>query len=138
MSTLDHIDSRTWVKTFGKLPLLERVWVLRSAPSFLDALVYKTESDERSERAYHDVSFPKLRDIHLVGTNFKFITNSPTISVDTLLDHLMGRCERNAEVQVLQLEDCYYISSDEVERLREVVDVIWDGVEQEYYSDLDG
>ena len=61
----------------------------------------------------------------------------------------MERCERNAEVQVLRLDDCYNISFDDVERLKEiVVDVIWDGVEQEvssqhdseedYYDDDDG
>ena len=44
----------------------------------------------------------------------------------------MERCERKAEVQVLRLDDCYYLSSEDVERLEEiVVDVIWDGVEQE-------
>jgi hypothetical protein len=43
----------------------------------------------------------------------------------------MERCERNAEVHVLRLDNCYDISSAEVERLKEVVvDVIWDGVEQ--------
>ena len=32
----------------------------------------------------------------------------------------MERCERNAKVQVLRLDDCFYVSSDEVERLKEV------------------
>ena len=52
-------------------------------------------------------------------------------SVDMLLDCLMERCERNAEVQTLRLDDCSYLSSDDVKRLEEiVVDVIWDGIEQ--------
>jgi hypothetical protein len=42
-----------------------------------------------------------------------------------LLDYLMERCERNAEVP----DDCYHISSNDVERLEEiVVDVTWDGI----------
>ena len=49
----------------------------------------------------------------------------------------MERCERKAEIQVLRLENCYYISSDDVERFEEVVDVIWDGIEQEFSEDED-
>ena len=132
ISTLDYIDSKTWVKTFGKLPLLKRVYVQGSAThSFLDALVYKTKAAEKSETAYRNVSFPKLRQIDLEGT--KFFTGDPRyISVDKVLDCLMERCERKAEVQVLRLDNCYSIWSVDVERFKEiVVDVIWDGIEQE-------
>jgi len=138
ISTSYLIDSQTWVKTFGKLPLLERVCVQSSALCpFLEALVYKTKAAEESEPAYHNVSFPKLRFIHLEGTLF-FTRHAKLI--DTLLDCLMERYERNAEVQVLRLDNCYAISSNEVESLKEVVvDVIWDGIEQEneYCSDSD-
>ena len=48
----------------------------------------------------------------------------------------------NAEMQVLRLEGCNSILSDDVELLEEiVVDVIWDGVEvveqgdEDYYDD---
>jgi hypothetical protein len=126
-----HIDSQTLAKTFGKLPLLERVWVQSSTPiRFLEALVYKTKAAEKSKTAYLDVSFPKLRYIHLEGTDF-FARGPMRTSVEMLLDCLMERCERNAEVRTLRLEDCSYLSSDDVKRLEEiVVDVIWDGVEQ--------
>ena len=121
-----YFDSETWVKTFGKLPLLERVCLQRILPpSLLEALVYKTKAAEKSEAAYLNVSLPKLRNIHLVHIDFW-----DDISFDTLLDCLMERCERNAEIQVLQLEGCsfYSESSYKVERLKEVVvDVIWDG-----------
>ena len=129
-SHLNIIDSQTWVKTFGKLPLLERVRVQCSALlSFLEALVYNTKAAEESEAAYRNVTFPKLRDIHLVDIHFKFFM------VDMLLDCLMERYERNAEVQVLRLNNCYDISSNDVERLKEVVvDVIWDGLEDSSYS----
>ena len=136
ISTLDYIDSQTWVKTFGKLPLLERVCLESYAPqsyaphSFLEALVYKTEAAEKSKTAYHIVSFPNLRYIHLEGANF-FPTSPMSFSVDMLLDCLMERCERNAEIEVLRLDECYFISPDDVKRLEEiVVDVIWDGVQQ--------
>ena len=100
----------SWVKTFGKLPLWERVCVQSFAIySFLEALVYKTKAAEKSEAAHLNVSFPKLLDINLVDIHFKFFAKSPPI-IDTLLDCLMERCERNAEVQVLRL--------DEVERLK--------------------
>jgi hypothetical protein len=134
ISTWDKIDSLTWVKTFGKLPLLERVCVQGLEPyPFLDALVYKTEAAEKSKRAYCSVSesFPKLRYIHLVGTDFVNSLSRSTTLVDTLLDCLTERYERNAEVQVLRLEDCYHLMSDDVERLKEVVDVIWDGREND-------
>ena len=126
------IDSPTWVKTFGKLPLLKWVCVRGNDPrSFLEALIYKTEAAKKSKTAYHNVSFPKLRYIRLQETNFAW--NNPTsMSVDTLLDYLMERCERKAAVRELDLNDCYSISSDDVKRLGEiVVDVIWDGIERE-------
>ena len=131
ISTLDYIDSQTWVKTFGKLPLLERVCVQTPAPnSFLEALVYKTKAAEKSKTAYCNVSFPKLRYIHLDGADF-FGTSSKSTSIDMLLDCLMERCERNAEVQTLCLDECSYLSSDDVTLLEEiVVDVDWDGIEQ--------
>ena len=136
ISTLDYIDSLTWVKTFGKLPLLERVCVESHAPqsyapySFLEALAYKTEAAEKSKTAYRDVSFPNLRYIHLEGADF-FATSRMSLSVNMLLDCLMERCERKAEVQVLRLDGCYFISSKDVQRLKEIiVDVMWDGVEQ--------
>jgi hypothetical protein len=130
IDTLYHIDSQTLAKTFGKLPQLERVCVQNSASSFLDALVYKTKAAEKSKTAYLNVSFPKLRYIHLEDVGF-FVTGSMGASVDMLLDCLMERCERNAEVQTLRMDDCYDISYDEVERLKEVVvDVIWDGLDQ--------
>ena len=133
MSCMDCIDSQTWLKTLGKLPQLERVCVQSSAlDSFLEALVYKTNAAKKSKTSYHNVPFPKLRYIHLEGADF-FTTNPTITSVDMLLDYLMERCERNAEVQTLRLDDCSYISFDDVERLKEiVVDVIWDGVEKDF------
>ena len=133
ISTEDCIDSQTWVKTFGKLPQLEQVRVedTLSLDSFLEALVYKTKAADKSKIANRNVSFPKLRCIHLERIEFE--------SVDMLLECLMERCERNTEVQVLRLEDCD-ISPDEVERLKEiVVDVIWDGREKGFSEeDLEG
>jgi hypothetical protein len=139
ISTDDYIDSQTWVKTFGKLPLLQRVCVQSSASHpFFEALVYKTKAAEKSNTAYYNVSFPELRHIDLEDTDFYAKDAARgSISVDMLLDCLMERCERKAEVQMLCLDDCYNIRSDDVERLKEiVVDVSWDGIEQEF-SDED-
>ena len=58
ISGLKYIDSRTWVKTMGKLPILERVCVENYAHSFFEALVYKTKAAEKSKTAYCNVSFP--------------------------------------------------------------------------------
>jgi F-box-like len=129
ISTDHNIDSQTWVKTFGKLPLLKQVQLHGFAlNSFLEALVYKTKAAEKSETAYHDVSFPELRRIDL-GSTYFFTTEV----LERLLDCLMERCERKAEVRVLGLDNCYRVSSDDVEILKEVVvDVIWDGIEKEY------
>ena len=131
ISTEDYIDAQTWVKTFGKLPLLKWVCVRDHAPhSFLEALVYKTKAAGKSKTAYHNVSFPKLRYIHLECTNFN--DTYLDFIFYKLLDCLMERCERNAEVQALRLNDCYYLTSDDVETLKEiVVDVIWDGIVME-------
>ena len=129
------IDSKTWAETFGRLPLLEWVCMRRSTPhSFVEALVYEPKADVKSKVAC-SVSFPKLRNIHLEGTCFGSrleISRYRSLSVEKLLDYLMERCDRKAEIQVLRLDNCSYISSGDVERLKEiVVDVTWDGVEQE-------
>jgi hypothetical protein len=125
ISTLDVIDSHTWVKTFGKLPLLEQVSVKNYAiPSFLQALVYKTNAAEKSKTAYCNISFPKLRYIHLNSKTFD-ASVSEFVSVDMLLHYLTERREISAEVQVLRLDDCYCISPIEVERLKEVVDDVF-------------
>ena len=127
ISSENCIDSETWVKTFGKLPL-EKAYVEGSAlKSFLEALVYKTKEAEKSETAYRDVSFPKLRHIDLRNTS---------IVTDMLLDCLMERWERKAEVQELRLNNCCYVSSNDIERLKEIVDVVWDGMEK--FPDSEG
>ena len=128
ISTLNYIDSPTWVKAFEKFPLLE--WVsVRSygTQRFFEALVYKTKAAEKSKTAYHDIPLPKLRYICLEGTDFG-ATFPGSISVDMLLDYLMERSERDTEIQMLRLKDCYSISSDDVAKLKEiVVDVVWSG-----------
>jgi hypothetical protein len=132
ISNGDYIDSKIWLKTFGKLPLLERAHIMNSytVPSFLSALVYKTEAAEKSQTAYHDVSFPKLRYIHLEDVDFNETNIEPGL-FDMLMDCLIERYERHAEVQGLRLGDCYNLSEEHVNRLEEiVVDVIWDGIEQ--------
>ena len=130
ISTDNYIDSQTWVKTFGKLPLLKQVHLHGSAlDSFLEALVYvyRTNAAEKSEIAYRDVTFPKLRHIDLGYTYF-----FEARTCDMLLDCLMERCERKAEVRMLHMSYCHCVTSDDVKRLKEVVvDVIWDGIDQE-------
>jgi hypothetical protein len=133
VSTENYIDSQTWVNTFGKLPLLEQVCVEGELThSFLKALLYKMKAAEESNTAYRNVSFPKLRYILLEGVCFSPRSNyMQTTSMDLVLDCCMERYERNAEIQVLRLAKCSGISSDVVERLKEiVVDVIWDGKEE--------
>ena len=84
--------------------------------SFLGALVYKRKAAEKSKTAYRTVSFLNLRAIHLEYTDF-LGTGPLSVSVDMLLDRLMERYERRAEVQELHLDDCYYISSDDLKKL---------------------
>ena len=125
ISTENYIDSQTWAKFFGRLPLLERVCAKTgSTHSFLKALVCEAKAAEKSRTGYRNVSLPGLRYIYLEGTIF-----FKTTPVDMLLDYFKERCERNAEIQVLYLVECLYISSDDLERLKEIVlDVIWDGI----------
>ena len=148
LSTSHRIDSKTLLKTFARPPLLERVNVTSDAAhSFFTALIHKTKAANKSITAYRTVSFPRLRCIYLDGTDFTGVgTNLGSISAVMLMDCLMERCERNAEVQELHLENCYNLFEDDVEGLREVVvNVDWDEVEQtfseseeEIYYDSDG
>ena len=101
--------------TFGELPLLKWAYVHCSttADSLLEALVYKTKQPSRYRKQL--TATPPFR-------NFAILTNM-------LLGcpMPMERCEINVELQVLRLNNCYYVSSDDVKRLEKaVVDVIWD------------
>ncbi|KAF8803469.1 hypothetical protein BYT27DRAFT_7195760 [Phlegmacium glaucopus] len=129
LSTSYHIDPTTLLKTFARLSLLERVRVTgRAAHSFISALVHKSEATNTSIAAYRTVSFPGLRYICMDGTDFSD-TRRGGISVDKLVDCLMERYERKAEVRELCLDNCYYVRAIEVERLREIViHVDWDEV----------
>ena len=140
ISTLGYISFQTWVKTFGRLPLLEQVCVRPGGGSlphlFFKALIYITKAAEQSKSAYRVVSLPKLRYIHLDGVDFD--TTDPTPSIDILIDCLMERCGGKVGVRMLRLDGCYSLLSEDVKRLEEiVVDVIWDGVEKSMddYSD---
>ena len=112
ISTFDYIDSNTWATTFGKLPLLECVYLQYYAThQFFEALVCKMKAAEISTATCRKASFHKLRYIHLEGTD----SDSPirvSISVDMLLDYLTERFEKNpdSELPVLRLEDCIHIS----------------------------
>ncbi|KAF8806752.1 hypothetical protein BYT27DRAFT_7190405 [Phlegmacium glaucopus] len=140
LSTSYHIDSNTLLKTFAKLSLLERVHVKGSAAeSFITALVHKSKAANTSIAAYHTVSFPKLRYICMDDANFGD-RRLGSISVDKLMDCLMERYERNAEVQELCIDDCHNIRYPGVKSLGEiVVRVDWDrimqGLSDEYDSE---
>ncbi|KAF8809486.1 hypothetical protein BYT27DRAFT_7187793 [Phlegmacium glaucopus] len=138
LSTSNYIDSKTWLKTFAKLSRLERVHVKgNTADSFISALVHKSGAAKTSIAAYRTVSLPKLRYICMDGTDFDE-TSLGSISIEKLMNCLMERYERNAEVQGLCLDDCYNITDIEVKALREiVVHVDWDGVEQGFSDEYD-
>ena len=59
---------------------------------FIEALVYKTKAAETLETAYRNISFPNLYYINLENTYF-FAER-----LERLLDCLMERCKRKAEV----------------------------------------
>ena len=137
LSTSLHIDSKTWLKTFGRLALLDRVRVKGCPASFLDALIHTTKAAAKSLTAYYNVSFPKLRYICMDGTDFSN-SHLESISLDKLRSRLMERYERNAEVQELRLEDCHHLMDKDIEGLEEiVVDVHWDGIEQGFSDEYD-
>ena len=92
------IDSETLVKTFGKLPLLKWACVPSSSRSSFEALVY-------------NVSFPNLQRIDRHSS-------AESISVDVVLNCLMERCERNAEIQMICLVRCFF---NDIKRLKEIV-----------------
>ncbi|KAF8810886.1 hypothetical protein BYT27DRAFT_7253263 [Phlegmacium glaucopus] len=121
LSTSHRIDPTTLLKTFGRLSLLERVRVVgRAGHPFISALVHKSEAANTSIAAYRTVSFPGLRYICMNCTDLSDSVIGG-ISLDKLMDCLMERYERNAEIQELSIDDCYFIWASEVERLQEIV-----------------
>ena len=86
---------------------------------------YSSRSSPRIEAAYRNDSLPKLRYIHLADTDFGGSVPAFISPVNMVLDYVTERHKRNAEVQVLRLENCYSILSKDVERFKNfVVDVI--------------
>ena len=94
---------------------------------FLDVLTYKPEGYEHLESAYHSVTFPALQSLKFDRLSFDLVV---------VLDCLMERYERGAELRKLILQNCYCVDEDEVRSLREIVDdVEWDGIVQFPESD---
>lgn len=93
---------------------------------FLQVLTYKPEGYEYLESAYRSLTFPALQSL-----KFNRVSFSPIVEFEVVLDCLMERYERGAELQKLIFHNCFYIDKDDVRLLREIVaDVEWDEIEQ--------
>lgn len=101
--------------------------------NFLQVLTHKPEGYEHLESSYYSVTFPALQS--LIFNQTVFNTWKP------ILDCLMERYERGAELQKLSFRSCYDMNHERIRDLREIVpDVEWDEVlrNEEYdYEDYD-
>ena len=129
------VEQKILVATFGNLPHLRNVTVTGDGTNnFLLALLHKPDDYNTCASAYYSTFFPALRSIEFRGVVF-----TPNIVPPYSLEScLMERWERNAEISKLVLSNCFSLYEPDVRRLQEiVVDVDWDGLEQEYQLEED-
>lgn len=144
MCHLDGIGKDVWLNTFGALPKLRNVRVQgNSVHGLIEALVAEVGEKQQADLAAvgrqpslrrkkivapPSVFFPGLHYLVLDETDFD--ENEQSL-LDPLINCLMERCERKAEVRELILVQCSHLEDSDVELLEEiVVDVGWDGIVQ--------
>jgi hypothetical protein len=144
MCHLDGIGKDVWLNTFGALPKLRNVRVQgNSVHGLIEALVAEVNEKQQADLAAvgrqpslrrkkivapPSVFFPGLHYLVLDETDFD--ENEQSL-LDPLINCLMERCERKAEVRELILVQCSHLEDSDVELLEEiVVDVGWDGIVQ--------
>ncbi|EGN96756.1 hypothetical protein SERLA73DRAFT_161770 [Serpula lacrymans var. lacrymans S7.3] len=127
-----YVPKSFWLDAFGGLT---RLRTIRSSnipiEGLIDALVTEVPGSGRLLRPkkFGEVFLPTVCEVVLEGVDFE----DGSSLLDDLLDCMMDRAERRAEIRNLSIQDCRHIYSDDVERLEEVVvDVVWDGIEQGY------
>ena len=123
-------------KTLGKLPHLASLSLTDSFPG-VAKMLRETQSDYNGDSSLAllppKLAFPELRTLTLCQFSFDQVDDLP---LDSLLQSLIWRYEFGAEIEKLDLQDCFRLDEDDVDLLREVVvDVFWDGVEQGYTDD---
>jgi F-box-like len=141
---LSHVWKQSWVAAFGHLVQCKTVNV-RGPPAYGLALALAAEMDGEGkpfvsssvdgEGTVPGVFLPGLRKLLIEDTDFGDDMRCG-LFFDDLLEGLMDRSEREADVRELHLVECSRISEVEVALLREVVvDVVWDGIEQSVMED---
>jgi hypothetical protein len=135
------MQDKSWAEAFGGLAKLHTIRV-RGRP--LQELVRALDVTHAGARQCNkvkgfpsgDVLFPRLHKLVMDETKFRISFGDGTL--DDLMDMLMGRSERRVEVRELHLSNCVRLYEPDVELLKElVVDVFWDGVIEDEYSDDD-
>lgn len=166
ISHSSDINQETWATLFGTLPRLQNIQLRGcSAETFIPALREEPTLDgnpsptpttpttptgsqsfltmrrpglRRRKSTIPPVCFPNLRTLTIEEVDFKerIPELTPGTTVSGLMDCLMERAEKKAEVQELRLTSCSHLFEDEVEKLKEIVaDVDWDGIERGGFSD---
>lgn len=158
ISHSSDVNKETWAALFGTLPRLQNIQLRGcSAETFIPALREEPIFDGnpsstpttptgsqsfssarkpglwRRKSTIPPVCFPDLRTLTFEEVDFKDRTPEliPGTTVLGLMDCLMERAEKKAEVQELRLTACTHLFKEEVEELKEIVaDVDWDGIER--------
>ncbi|KAF5387398.1 hypothetical protein D9757_005781 [Collybiopsis confluens] len=142
----DCFNSLTFARTFGVLPKVNQLTVQGdSAHELVEALnpsrtMFTTDpsssSAAGSNRPNH--SFPALRTLKLLETDFDRSHDDENTLLEPLIDCLILRYESRSEIQKLVLERCSHLNSVDVTELEDiVVDLEWDEVETGYSDSED-
>ncbi|CCL98407.1 uncharacterized protein FIBRA_00404 [Fibroporia radiculosa] len=130
-----------WVNTFGSLKGVNFLHVSDECGSevFVKALAHRDEDIQiknREDPRRFPYFMPQLNTIVLDDVRFRdlrqFQDGELGSFMESLVYTLTERCEHGAEVQELQLVDCWHLDERDVEQLQETVPrVVWDGITNE-------
>jgi hypothetical protein len=123
---MDHlrIGKAGWRKLFSYMGKLREVNVWGQSAEGLILALQIEEEIKKGRKA--SLVLPRLRDVLFTEVNF----GGDDVAFEMLQDCLISRCNYNIGVHELHLQDCRYITEDDVALLEEiVVTVCWDGIE---------
>jgi hypothetical protein len=120
-----------WSHIFGSttMPNMKNLWVNGvSGRQFLQAF-----SPVRQSEQTVPPKFPSLQELSIEGWNFSEVADFFSCNIKTCLEFLKiclnNRREHRAAIKELLLTNCCHITEEDVEELKKIVKVTWDGIE---------
>ncbi|KAF8972101.1 hypothetical protein BDZ97DRAFT_1913343 [Flammula alnicola] len=132
-----EIEPDTFIHSLGTQPELHSVHLTGNVvkPFLLSLSSAEHGQGPSTLNLPHTTSLPSLCYISIRRAQFD-PSHKAGLPIDTLYDYLKRRAELSVGLDRVDLEECVYLSADDVAVLDEVVTVVWDNVEVECEEDL--